>query len=263
MSHRFKKILSFMFAFLVGTGIIFFAWNTGEQKKEEFFFEPTISDSSWKNSLIGTYVENPQKEKTVGDTKEELPSTTTDIIARNLLVNYAILQQNSATTTISDTDAEALANALIKGIPTPKTATYTTKDLNLSSDNSEAALSVYAEKINTAIQSFLSAHTISELDVIGDALTSKESAGLEKLSVIAAQYNTLHKKLLAIPTPSTIAPLHLRLVQAYANIATSVEGMKGMLSDPILGLSILAQYKDEFNSLDKLSIEYREYTVAH
>jgi hypothetical protein len=142
----------------------------------------------------------------------------------------------------------------------PKAPTYSLKNLNISTDNSDAALAAYSEKVSGAMQSFASVHTTNELALVTAALNTKDVRKLEGLGTIATQYANLDKNLLAIKTPSGIASLHLRLVQSYANIEVLIMVMQKMFTDPMQGLAALTQYKKETAALEILAKEYRDYT---
>ncbi|OHA84240.1 MAG: hypothetical protein A2937_00375 [Candidatus Yonathbacteria bacterium RIFCSPLOWO2_01_FULL_47_33b] len=261
MKPQFKKLFSIILALLVGVGIILFAWGG------ELFTSNSASNKheggEWKNAL--QIIPQGSSSKMLGAQRggaQSEATTTTDILARNLLVDYALLQKNSATTTMSDADAQMIAQSLVSKIELPKGTVYTLRDLNISSDNSGAALATYSEKVSAAMQSFALVHTTNEIALVSSALTTKDAQKLEGLTRIAAQYATLNKNLLAIKTPSEIAPLHLRLVQSYSNIGALIIVMQKMFTDPMQGLAALIQHKKETAALEILAKEYRDYTPA-
>lgn len=261
MNPQFKKIFSIILAILVGGGIILFAWGGNTLIKGDVLNEK--ENGVWKDSLH--VIPQGSSSKTLGTQRggaQSAATTTTDILARNLLVDYALLQTKSATTTISDADAQMLAQSLISKIEMPRGVVYTLKDLNISNDNSEAALATYSKSVEGAMKAFTSVHTINELTLVSSALTTKDSQKLEGLANIATQYAKLKRSLLAIKTPSDIAPLHLRLVQSYANIETMIVVMQKMFIDPMQGLAALTQYKKETTALEVLAKDYRDYTTA-
>lgn len=262
MSGQLKKIFSIALALIVGVGIVFFAWKSGTPNNR-VSFEPTISGGSWKDSLLAIPGSHSLK-ITAGteNTSRPLATTTTAILAREMLLDYGLVMQSRATTTLNDTDAQALAQMLVERIQLPKGTIYSAKDLNILNDNSDAALTVYANKIGEITQAFATAHTKNELTIVTDALSSKDASKLQELKTIAGQYAGLQKSLLATPVPSIISSLHLRLAQSYANIETMVIAMQSMLSDPVLGISAFNQYKKEIDALDAIAVEYRDYTPA-
>lgn len=259
MKPQFKKLFSIILALLVGVGVILFAWGG------EIFNRVDISTGQTSNEWKDVLQIIPQgSSKTLsaqrGTTKSEAATTTTDLLARSLLVNYALLQKNSATTTLSNTDAQALAQTLANKVVIPQGTTYSLKDLSVSGDNSNTALTAYSKKVSEVMQSFTSSRATNELTLVASALTTKDERKLDGLSSIATNYATLNKNLLAIKTPSGVAHLHLRLVQSYANIAATIPVMQKIFIDPVQGLAALAQHKEETAALEALAKEYRDYT---
>jgi hypothetical protein len=260
MDEQFKKLFSIVLALLVGVGIILFAW------KGSSLFSTNVSNDTtsnmWKDAL--QVIPQWSSSKTLGlkqsGAKSEASTTTTDTLARNLLVDYAMVQRNMSTTTLSDTDAQALAQMLINKIEVPHGATYSLKDLVVSSDNSDAAFTAYSKKVSDVMRSFTSAHTASELALVAEALSTQDAKKLGGLGPIALQYASLNKNLLAIKTPSAVAPMHLRLVQSYANIEATIIAMQKMFTDPVQGLVALTQYKKEVIALEVLAGDYKNYT---
>ncbi len=261
MSTLLKKILTVAIAIVIGFVVVFFAWRGSVLQKNNVSFEPTIEGSGWKDSLL--VVPMASSSKVLGEAQKNsaVATTTTNLVARELLVNYAVLQQSTGTTTLSDADAQALAQTVAQKIELPQGAQYSTKNLTISNDNTDSAFTTYAKKVGGAIQNFSSSHKINELVLVADAIKTKDSKKLEGLSSIISSYRDLQKKLLSIPTPSTIAPLHLHLLQSYANIEVSIMGMQKMISDPVVGLASLDQYSKEMNTLEALSVEYRNYSL--
>ena len=261
MKQQYKKLFSIVLALLVGVGIILFSW--GGELLTQKSASGERGDSAWKDAL--RIIPRDSSSNTLGAQRGNTQSeatTTTDIIARNLLVDYALLQKSSATTTISDTDAQMIAQSLVNKVELPQATTYSLKNLNISTDNSDAALAAYSEKVSGAMQSFTSVHITNELALVTTALTTKDARKLEGLGKIATQYAGLKKNLLAIKTPSVVAPLHLRLVQSYANIEVLVIAMQKLFTDPMQGLAALTQYKKETAALEAIAKEYRDYTPS-
>lgn len=260
MNQQFKKNLSIALAILVGLGIIFFAWRNVAPTDSKVSFEPTVSGDSWKGSLLA--IPKTSFESTKGLSQGAIgaeATTTTDLLARELLVSYAILQQRSGTTTMSDADAQDLAQMLASKVALPQGTVYTAKNLNTVNDNSDAAFAAYASNVGDVMRSFSIAHKTNELALVSSAIATKDASKLKGLTTIIAQYRALQKSLLAISTPTLVAPLHLRLVQNYANIEAAVMGMQKIISDPVLGLAALSQYKKTTDALDALALEYRDY----
>ncbi|HAT68245.1 MAG: hypothetical protein A2481_03830 [Candidatus Yonathbacteria bacterium RIFOXYC2_FULL_47_9] len=271
MKEQPKKILSITLALLLGTGIILFAWKGGSVFN--------LGDSTQKTNE-GTrdalqVVSRGTSPKTLGARNiygnpvgsaptEGSATTTTDALARNFLVDYALTQKGMETTVWSDADADALAKKLIEKIELPKAVQYTTKDLNILDNNSDAALVTYGEGI-LKILSPLSASKnagMGEVTIFGEAINNKDAKGLEGLTPIIAKYAEIKESLLALKAPSSIAPIHLHFVQNFANIENDVTSMQKIFSDPAQALAGFIEYKKDVAALSATGKEFQNYRPA-
>lgn len=264
MNEQLKKIFSIAFALAIGLGIIFLAWEGGLQKEGTAPFKPAINNAEWKDSLL-TVPRSPAIKMSALSQEElqALATTTTAILSREMLLKYGAFMQNRATTTLSDTEAGDIAKMLVEKIDLPQATVYSSRDLRIQNDNSTTSFATYAQKVGDVMQAFVKAHTAHEMTLVTNALTTKNTEDLEGLVKTIAQYKNLQKSLLLIPTPSEIAPLHLRLVQGYSNITAAIIGMQNIVKDPILGLASISQYKKEIDALNALTIDYRDYNLTH
>jgi hypothetical protein len=257
MDSKFKKIFSVTLAIILGLGVVFFAWKSILPASNKVSFEPTISGDAWKDSLRAVSLSNPViRPSTLQREQSKEATTTSDIIARELITNYFLLQQSRATTTLSDTDAQAFAQMLTEKINIPQVSVYTAKNILLSNDNSKVAIATYVKKISEVMQMFTTTRKTNEIDIFIEVLKTKDTEKLKTFTQIIAEYKKLQKNLLAISTPSTLAPLHLRLIQSYSKIESAIVSMQKILNDPMLGLAAFTQYKKEIDVLNDIDAEY-------
>lgn len=262
MSGYNKKLFSIAIAFLVGIVVILFAW------KGSSFFNIGVSNKTtgdeWKDSL--SIIPQESTVQTLAAHGGALAytgsggaTTTTDLLARNLLTSYALMQGNMSTTTWSDTDADALAQILIKQIELPQGKQYVVGDLSVLSDNSTAALTVYSNEVSRILRTSSASQTKRDTEILFAAPGVNDVQRKAAIEKVIARYKQLKKDLLAIKTPSDTVPFHLRLIQGYANIEDSVKIMPEIFTDPAKGFAALTQYKNEVNGLIILSKEYQDY----
>ncbi len=253
-----KSILLFLtLTFSIGIIVLAFKWDTLTENKTSFEATPL------KNVLEIFPDGVPQERPTLaqrGLKNERVGTTTvTELMARDMLVEYALNQQGMGTTTMSDLEAEVIATRLIQQASVSTEKPYTLKELNISSENTSATATTYANSLAAIVNVFNKAHTDSELAIVGEALQTQDAKGLTKLTPIIATYRQLEKSLLALKTPSLVAPLHLRLIQNYANIRYSVEMMQGMFTDTAAGLISLSQHKEYVDELNNIAREYTNF----
>lgn len=252
MDKRFKKIFSVLFATLVGTGIVLLALKGSSISSTNTSSSYGDGNSVWKDAL--TVIPQASPLKTTSVSREEwgkgTATTTVDIVSRELLFGYALAQSKMSTTTMSDAEALAVAQTVVEKIELPQAKQYSEKNLTIVSDNSPESLASYSKAIVALTGAFTTAQTRTDLDAV---FTTPEVGGdtkrLAGISENIALYDKLIKGLLAVKTPSLIAPLHLRLLQKYANIQAKVRPMAEIFTDPLKGLRALSEYQNDVNDI--------------
>lgn len=260
MDQQVKKIFSVALSLLVGLGIIFFAWKGGVPTSNKFSLDPAAGGTSWKDSL--SVVPQASSTETLGVARGStsvLATTTSDIIAREMLTNYALLARSNATTTLSDAEVQTLAQGLVEKVGIIQGKQYAAKDLKVSLDNSPAALATYSNEVVRIINILVASRTKGDLEVAFMDPRVDAAAKRTALEQNAAHYEKLIRGLLNTKTPYGIAPLHLHLIQIYSDIETSVGVLADVYTDPIKGLAALGQYRKEVDDLVALSGEYSDY----
>lgn len=264
MRPQYKKIFSITLAILVGLGIIFSAWK-GLMLMGTKVSTGTKPDDSWKDSLL--VVPQASTTKTLSshgsiNSDVDVATTSTDIFARKLLVNYALKQKNMSTTTWSDADAEILAQSLINDAEARQATQYTKKDLRVSNDNSATAVNHYGSKISTLFKTRSAKQNDGEATIFLNVLSTGDYNKLDELTPFIDEYATMKRSLIELKVPSDIAPLHLRLVQNFANTESALIAMQKLFSDPIQGLTGFTQYKNEIDTLIVIGNDYLNYKPA-
>lgn len=265
MKHQPKKLFSIALALAIGGVVVLLAWK-GDLLTSSKITADADGDS-WLSSLLvipqasTTSVLGSRSSADSITTSAEMSTTTTSILARDILVNYAVMQKGSMGTTWNDEEADALAKSIVSGIEVPKTE-YTLKDLNISSDNSDVALGTYGTKILSVLKASSPKSESGEVAVFMSAVSSNDPKKLSELAPFIAEYSAAKKSLLTTKTPSGIAPIHLLLVQNFANTESALISMQKMFTDPVGGLAGFIQYKKEVDSLVSIANAYKNYKPA-
>lgn len=221
-----------------------------------------VENDEWRSALSvlpgNTALTRVAKGNIQIDEVSQSATTTTDLISRRLIIEYALSQRGTATSTMSDEEAENIANILASEVKLPQKKQYTLSDLNISTDNNEAASILYKDKLDA----ILIAHAATtqkenELSILIIAMDKKDTAYLNKLKTKVALYQDLIKKLLALKTPSSVAQFHLHLVQSFETLRSATVGFQSMLDDPVLGIAALAEYRNGVDMLTEAGVEYR------
>lgn len=258
--EKYKKVLSISIAFIFGVGIIFFALEGNSLLSNGASSKTAGNDSLAvaSSDSVGDFLSGQTGLADTGhaDNATEYATTTTAVISRQLLIEYAQRQSAAGDTPISDADAQDIANRLALQAVLPTVLPYTIKDLHILNDSSVNAFVTYITKLNPLLNTFATKHTQNEIQIATEALSSHDQSNLDQLVGIANLYRALEQNLLALPVPSKIAPLHLRLVQGYKDLRVATEGMHDMLTDPIKGVASVGHYKDALSALVIVSQDY-------
>lgn len=258
MSKQLKKIAIIFFALLFGAGIIFFSINGGALFGEKISFEKKdgvyVGDDSWKNSL--KVVSPGAAEKVLGAGAEsvtDLPkaTTTTELIARELVVRYAKAQISKGGTPLDSTEMEAITRTLSE-------KTGSSDDIKEYSENdfvlvttSTSTIETYKKELTAVLNAFGKKKIENELSIVAAAVYSKDSSKLAPLAGNIANIQKFIKDLLALNVPRSVATFHISMVQGYANILSGVIDMQQAMDDPIRGMRGVAKYNNGLGLIDK------------
>lgn len=262
-SKNTKKLFLLFISLIIGVAIVFGAIIITSDFGTNIFLKSSDNkDTEWASALsvIPGYdaLTRVAKGNVEIAEKEYVATTTTDLIARRLIIEYGLSQKGTATSTMSDAEAEKIANILASEVTLPQKKQYEISDLNVSADNSETAGTIYKDTLDA----ILVAHATTEqkeneLSILAIAMDKKDPAYLNKLNAKIALYQELIRKLLALKTPSSVASFHLHLVQGFETLRSATVGFQSMLEDPVVGIAALAEYKNGIDSLTMAGEEYR------
>lgn len=259
MNDSRKKIISISISLLLGIVIVVLSWGV-------VYKTPNNQNLNWRDSIKIIPTETSSAlgmPKANVKLTQSVATTATDMISRKILLEYTNIQTKTATTTISDADASRIANSLASEITLPEKKDYSLKNLNISNDNSLAAGTTYKNALTTILKEHaVTEKTENEVGIFVVGVSTKDEAEMKKLITKAAAYDTLIKKLIALKTPSTIAPLHLKLVQSYETLRVATIGMSKVLTDPAVGIAALTEYRSGVEALSLTEKMYNEFNYT-
>ncbi len=247
MSPQLKKIIPIFLAVFFGAGIIFFSVNGGGFFGGKVSFDTKDGESaqndSWKGSLKIVPQNSPSKLLGARDLETRtVATTTTSLLAYEMLYDYASAQLERGDTPLSDIEAEALAQVLSEKVSSSDAIKqYTDKDFVLVT-TSTSTLETYRKEATAILNSFAQQKGADELYLVNLAIYSKDPSKLAPLTTNISNLQKLLKGLLALKVPNQASVFHVSLVQGYANILSGVIDMQQILDDPVRGMRGLAKY---------------------
>lgn len=239
----------------------------------------------WEESLIGT---NPQNKDTDGDGATDgdevasnrdprkkgpndkniaqnivveastVDETLTERVSRDFFSRYLIAKQQNKN--ITPEEASIIAQQVVANIPgTIETKVYGTKDVTITSDNSEQSRLAYAKQMSGVLVNNSPQFTENSLEIVGRIIQNPTESDKKKLATILASYKTILSKTLTVAVPSTVVPEHLVYINTLSSIYSNLAEIEQMTNDPIRGYVAYSQYS---SFLIKISIAFENLKKA-
>lgn len=165
----------------------------------------------------------------------------TDSVSRSLFVNLFNAKSQGLGNDIP-TQEQLVKGAISQVDAIAPKKTYTTADLTVVADGKDS-MHAYGNASMTIFTTNSNGEFAQTLAIMDAAMTANDSNKLKDLKPIQETYKTIAQKLAATPVPKTLAPFHLELVNDYATMAATYDGMQALISDPLGGLAAVQQYR--------------------
>ncbi|PCI20482.1 hypothetical protein COB64_02065 [Candidatus Wolfebacteria bacterium] len=273
-----KKFILIALSSLVVLVILFLLLNLGSSKKISFknnriptasleaveFGDVIEADTDgdglkdWEESLWGTDPFNPDTDndgtldgEEIEARRQELPSVQngseingdlneTETFAREFFTTVIALQQSGGLTEESINDlSNSLSDSILSG-DTP--LSYALTDLTTVSSSSTNT-STYKEDLDTVRANYKNSNLGSELELLALAIQTGDKTVITQLQELGLAYVSFAKESKNISVPTAIQSTHLDLVNGALAIGASIEDMKQIFSNPVVGISGIARYR--------------------
>ena len=213
------------------------------------------TDPAQKASNLDGTPDNVYVEKRRALAEEKDPKTTgpagdkineTDVLARQIFAAVSSLQNsgNLNADVVQNLSKSLAETAVQENIEVH----YAPKDMRMVPVNKDTIVA-YGEGLGELITKYQKSDLGDELVVIAQALKDDSASGLEKLDDYILLYQNAARDLISIATPNDIAPTYLSIINNYYNISVTLQKMKLIFENPIVGFSGLTQYSKEEQSL--------------
>lgn len=229
-------------------------WGTDKNKSSTF---GDVSDA--------TYIDNKRKELKIEGSINQTKLTETEKFARDFFSSYSAMKSSG------QVDADTInnfSNALGAKVVDPNLIDqYSETDVKINKDNSKEALLVYYATVRALFKNYQSSVGLGEeLDIINKEIALNSSTGgvsstpeYVKLSKIANAYKDFAIRVLALSAPESIKEYHLKVANSSNNTGVSVSNLSKIISDPVIGLSGLSQYRKYSEDLVKTVAELEDF----
>jgi hypothetical protein len=211
-------------------------------------FDPTKNGPANKESI--TAKKNSLTSRVGNDVTEGNEDaddlSQSESLSRQVFALIVSLQQSggldaSAVQSISDTVGEQI-NA------TPIADKYTEEMATVVKTTAES-LEKYKNDLGDLFIEYMDKDMGEELIFIAEAIKSNDQTALYAAKTVAISYKEIAERLMNLSVPTSKVETHLNLANDYSKTGQSIEGMSLLLSDPIVGMKSLINYKNYSEAL--------------
>lgn len=192
------------------------------------------------------------KKKTLSQNNGVLNLDDSKIISENELISrefFATIISLQQTGNINEESINSVSDAIGQKIEAaPIADLYTSNSLSIENDT-ESATRKYFESFSNLIIKYEDEDIGSELTLISQGLGNNDPQALYAAKTVASAYRSFGEELINLPVPSSLADAHLRIANNYEKTAQSIEGLTQILSDPIVGMKAIINYKKYSDAL--------------
>ena len=254
MSPELKKLVPIFLSILFGAGIIFFSIKSGALFGGANSFGLKDGASAQNNPADGSLkiVPPTSPQKLLGaEAGSPDATTTTSLLARELLVSYTNAQINKGNAPLDSTDTDAITQTLSeKARSGDEVKQYSAKDF-IVVKTSTSTLETYKKEMSAVLKAFTQKGGNDELFIVATAVDNNDSSKLASLAINIANLQKLVNDLLALKVPSSVLTFHLYMTQGYATMMSGVVDMQQIIDDPVRGMRGIAKYNNGAGLLDK------------
>lgn len=180
--------------------------------------------------------------------------TQNELLSRQFFATIMSLQQSG------NLDADAIENIAStigqEAKAVPLSDIYTKEMLNIKADSDESNIN-YLKTLSDLVEKYEDRDIGEEMTIFSQGIVNSDPQALYVATTIADAYKEFAEDLIKMPVPSYASIAHLSLANNYQKVGVSIEGFTQVLSDPIIGMRSLLNYKKYTDAIasdfDKLS----------
>ncbi|MBK5215243.1 MAG: hypothetical protein JJE53_00315 [Candidatus Pacebacteria bacterium] len=166
--------------------------------------------------------------------------TENDLLSRQFFATIMSLQQTGQ---LDDEAINSISSSIGQTIkPTNIPDVYTRDMLNIQKDSDESDTEYFFAFIGL-LEKYQDSDLGSELTLVSQGIVDQDPQALYAARTVATAYRLFGRELISIPVPSSAALSHMSLSNNYEKVAQSVEGLTQIITDPIIGMRALLNYK--------------------
>ena len=173
-------------------------------------------------------------------TNDSRTSATNAALSEQFFALIVSLEQSGQ---LDEQSIQSISDALGKTVEAkPINDIYTSNDLKIIQDSDEANIN-YFKAFSSLVTKYENEDIGSELTLISQGLGNNDPQALYAAKTVGEAYKSFGKELMQIPVPGVLSTAHVKLANDYEKTGESIESLTQILSDPIVGMSAIINYK--------------------
>jgi hypothetical protein len=214
--------------------------------------DPTKDGPSNKEFIEAKQATLAAQNKEAGLPDASDPATENEALAREF---FAVIMSLEQTGNLDESSMAAVSEAIGKKIVTePIADLYRKETVKVTEDDPLETIKYYTAYLNLNIK-YKDRDMGNELSFIATALEKNDPQALAAVKTIATAYRSFAKDLIKISVPSPFVAIHLSMANNYEKTAQSIEDFTKILSEPLVGMKALINYK-KYSDAIALDIEH-------
>lgn len=196
--------------------------------------------------------------KTAGTTTPQDPLSSTDLIGRQLILDYVGLAANGQAT---EAGLDLLASQYVENIATiSKTVAMSSADIKTVADT-KANFQNYDKKITKIYGDY--AESIGKMRAVADNPDTLDSALYAAMLNLNATYNKAALELKDLPVPLSLATPHLKLLNSYLSSAAATKAISETQQDPAAAFASLVILSENNNAENAILNEISQILISN
>lgn len=168
------------------------------------------------------------------------PSKDTEDLSKEFFATIVSLQQ---TGNLDDSSMDAISKAVGEKIVAEPISDIYTPGMMTTKPTNEKTTSAYLAAFKKLNDKYADKDMGNELIFIAQGIKNNDPQAISVISDIATSYRSFGRELVKIPVPDSVSTYNLMLANDYEKVAQSIDSLTLLLSDPIIGMKGLINYK--------------------
>ncbi|MDE2071355.1 MAG: hypothetical protein KGI70_01310 [Patescibacteria group bacterium] len=205
------------------------------------------ASSDWQNSLEDVQAQAPNLPQAPDQSTTDALLTAaqshnlTSSVSRSLLVNLSAASAQGLGQDLPTQD-KLISSALSQIDSTAPAPPYTQADITAAAASKDT-MRAWGNGVMRIIAAHPQASAQDTYLSVGYAVDYQDTGKLDPLKPMAAAYKDIAAQVIALPVPTTLAPLALSIANNFAAMSATYADMLAVTSDPLRGLAGLQHYE--------------------